>query len=343
MPTCAILSFRLGLTDGVSVVALRWGQVLKRLGFTVVTIAGDGPVDVTIPGLAIDATAPPTHDELSAALADVDLVVVENLCTIPLNLAASRVVAEVLAGRPAIMHHHDPPWQRERFGHITELPIDDPAWRHVTINELTREQMEARGFTATTIYNSFDTEAAPGDRDRMRIDLGIAPAELLVGHPVRAIPRKNIPLAIRLAEELSGVYWLLGQAEENYGAHLDWLLTSARCRVVQRRSLTIPDIYAASDVIVFPSLWEGFGNPPIEASIHRRPVVVGDYPVKHELAALGFEWFEVQELDQVKAFLADPDDALLDHNRELAKKHFSFAATEVRLAELIEQAGWADD
>ncbi len=113
MSTCAILSFRLGLTDGVSVVAALWQAALDELGFDTRTVAGEGPVDVIVPGLAIEAEQPPTADEIAAALSGADLVVVENLGTIPLNLGASRVVNEVLAGRPAIFHHHDPPWQRD--------------------------------------------------------------------------------------------------------------------------------------------------------------------------------------------------------------------------------------
>ncbi|MCB0997504.1 MAG: glycosyltransferase family 4 protein [Acidimicrobiales bacterium] len=340
MPTCALLSFRLGLTDGVSVVALRWQRLLSELGFDVVTVAGEGPVDRLVPGLALDSPTPPSHDELTGALADIDLVIVENLCTIPLNLPASQVVADVLAGRPALLHHHDPPWQRDRFSHITELPPTDPAWVHVTINHLTQQQMAARGIEATTIYNAFDTEAPPGDRAGMRRLLAVADDELLVAHPVRAIARKNIPTALRIAEELDGTYWLLGQAEENYGPQLDWLLATARCRVIQRRSMNISDIYAAADLVVFPSLWEGFGNPPIEAAIHRRPVVVGDYPVGEELRSLGFRWFAPHELDQVRDFLGDPDGELLDHNRELAREHFSFDRIRSQLATLLADAGW---
>ncbi len=328
------------MSDGVSIVADRWAEALVGLGYRVVTIAGDGRADRIINGLGIDHQSPPDPQELSEALADADLTVVENLCTIPLNLAASRAVARELAGRPAIMHHHDPPWQRDRFSHITELPLRDRAWRHVTINELTRVQMHDRGFEATTIYNPFLVDDPPGDRHRMRAELGITDDSLLVAHPVRGIARKNIPLALRLAEELGGTYWLLGQAEEGYGHHLEWLLSTAKVPVVHRGADSIADIYAACDVVVFPSLWEGFGNPPIEASIHRRPVIVGDYPVANELAAEGFTWFRPSQVNQVATFVANPDQDVLDRNQQIARSRFSIEASQRRIETLIDDAGW---
>lgn len=340
MHTCVIVSFRLGLSDGVSVVALRWAEILRNLGFEIVTVAGEGPVDRTVPGLEIGATRPPDRADVEAAFADADLVVVENLCSIPMNLPASRVVADVLEGRPAIMHHHDPPWQRERFSHITELPRTDDSWRHVTINKMTQQQMAHRDIDAVTIYNAFDTTADEGDRAGMRETLNVGADELLVSHPVRAVPRKNIPMAIRLAEELDAIYWLLGQAEENYGAQLDWLLSSARCRVIQQRSLTIPDIYAAADAIVFPSLWEGFGNPPVEAAIHQKLCIVGDYPVADEIASLGFRWFAPHEADTVAELIASPDHDLLEQNRAIALEHFSYAAIGKQVKALLADSDW---
>lgn len=342
MTTVAIVSFRLGLTDGVSIVASSWAGAFEGFGYRVVTVAGDGPVDRTVAGLALDAHAPPPFSEVEAALADADLVVVENLCTIPLNLSASRVVTELLRGRPAILHHHDPPWQRGHLAHITELPPDDPAWRHVTINRLTELEMAARGIEAVTIYNAFDTHPRPGDRADTRALLGVEPGEMLAAHPVRAIPRKDVPAAIQLCERLGATYWLLGDAEDGYDDELDRVIAQARCRVIRHPLPHGPDIYAAPDLVVFPSTWEGFGNPPIEASIHRKPVAVGPYPVAEELRSLGFRWFDcgVSGTEALAAWLRDPDDSLLDCNQKAAREHFSLEVLDECLWSLLEEAGW---
>lgn len=340
MGTCAFLSFRLGLSDGVSIVAANWAQAFERLGFDTRLVAADGPVDVTVAGLGMDAADPPSRGELEEALRDADLVVVENLLSIPLNLPASRVVSNVLAGRPAILHHHDPPWQRERFAHIRELPATDPAWAHVTINNLTRSQMANRDIEATTIYNGFEIDPQVGDRIKTRAVLGVEADDLLCAHPVRAIARKNIPGAIATTEALDGVYWLLGRAEEGYDDTLAEVLSAARCRVERAPAPSRSDIYAAADVVLFPSFWEGFGNPPIEAAIFERPVVVGSYPVAAELAALGFEWFSPTELNPLRRWLAAPDLSILEHNRAIATKHFSLEAMTRDIKSLLGSRGW---
>ena len=341
MAKCAFVSFRLGMADGVSVVARNWQQAIEQLGFEVFTVAGEGPVDRTVPGLSILPTNPPSSTELSEALADADLVVVENLCTIPLNLAAARATAFVLRGRPTIMHHHDPPWQRARFAHITELPIDDPAWRHVTINRLTQKQMQSRGFQSTCIYNGFSTSTGDGDRSGVRRRLGVSEDDLLIAHPVRAIPRKNVARAIALCEELGGVYWLWGPAEDGYDDELARLIGAARCRVKHGTvNESAVDLYRAADAVVFPSTWEGFGNPPVEASIHRVPVAVADYPVATELRALGFEWYPTYTPEPLRAALMAGDDDRIERNREVAIKHFSLPVITAEIAALLDDAGW---
>lgn len=322
-------------------VAAHWASALTSLGFAVRTVAGDGPVDITVPGLAIEAAGRCDPAELDAALDGADLVIVENLLTIPLNLAASRVVAALLRGRPAVLHHHDPPWQRERFASVTELPVDDPSWRHVAINHLTCRELADRGIEAALIYNGFPIDLPPGDRETVRAGIGAAVDDLVVAHPVRAIPRKNVPAAIRLCEHLGATYWLLGPAEEGYGSELSRLLGQAGCRVVHSTELTpVADIYASCDFVAFPSTWEGFGNPPIEAAIHRRGVAVGPYPVADELRQLGFRWFEPEQLAEIRDFLDEPDQGLLDRNRRLAVEHFSLEVMTDRIKSLLAGAGW---
>ncbi|MGH9136755.1 MAG: glycosyltransferase family 4 protein [Acidimicrobiales bacterium] len=341
-PVVAFVSFRLGGRDGVSVVAESWQRAFEGFGFAARTVAGAGPVDVVVPGLAIDAPIAPTADELGAALHGIDLVVVENLLTIPMNLPAARALVPVLRGRPAILHHHDPPWQRRQYAHITELPPDDPAWRHVTINRLTEREFAERGLRATTIYNGFEPNPPAGDRHGTRAALGVDETERLVVHPVRAIPRKDVPAAVRLAESLGATYWLTGPAEDRYGAALEAVLATARCRVLYGRPTgpSMSDLYAACDAVVFPSTWEGFGNPPVEAALHRRPVAVGPYPVGAELRALGFDWFDSADPAPLATFLESPDRARLDHNRRVAVEHLSLERMTGRLRSLLDAAGW---
>jgi glycosyltransferase involved in cell wall biosynthesis len=336
------VSFRLGGPDGVSVVADHWGRAFRRLGLALRTVAGTGRADRLVPGLAMDAaTGPGLAGRLAAALDGADLVVVENLCSLPRNPAATGALAALLAGRPAILHHHDLPWQREEFGDRPGWPPDDPAWCHVTINELSRKQLADRGMMATTLYGGFPAPR-PGRRALARGRFGVGPARRLLLQPTRAIPRKNVPAGLAMAAALGADYWLTGPEEDGYGPELRRLLAAAPCPVHRRipDGLTMDDAYAACDAVAFPSTWEGFGAPLIEASLHRRPLAVGDYPVAAELAAFGFRWFPAADPAPLRAFLDDPDPALLHRNHDIALRHFSLDALTAQLAALLHSAGW---
>jgi glycosyltransferase involved in cell wall biosynthesis len=142
---------------------------------------------------------------------------------------------------------------------------------------------------------------------------------------------------------LGATYWLTGPAEEGYGPVLAALLADARARGVAVRHHPAPspaELYAAADAVAFPSRWEGFGNPPVEAAIHRRPAAVGRYPVAEELRALGFRWFDPSAPGELAAWLDDPDPRLLDHNAEVAREHLSLEVMAGRLRTLFDEAGW---
>jgi mannosylglucosylglycerate synthase len=336
--SAVILSYRLGMADGVSVTAAQWATALRRLGVQVTTVAGDGRADMLIPGLAVHATAPPSRRTLAAALDDADLVIVDNLCSLPMNVAVGEAVAEFLAGRPALLRHHDLPWEREHFAGVTAWPHDDPAWGHVTINDLARRALsQRRGITATTVYHGFDERPCPGRRDEVRARLGVSGPGPLVLQPTRAIPRKNVDVGLAVAGALGGTYWLTGPTEDGFADTLGLLMRTAGVPVHRGLpcGVSMAAAYAACDVVALPSSWEGFGLPLVESALHRRPLVVGDFPVARELGMLGFRWFSPNDLGPLRRWLADPDPTLLDHNEAVARRYFGMDALVRRLGLLL--------
>src|SRR5438105_6106557 len=136
------ISFRLGGEDGVSVEARKWQWALQELGFENRRIAGaieDGGQadDVVLPMLSIDGTEPPDEDAISAAIDAADLLVVDNICSLPLNLGAAHTVARVVArhhGR-VVLRHHDLPWQRRNLKHLAaDFPPRIEGVLHATVN-----------------------------------------------------------------------------------------------------------------------------------------------------------------------------------------------------------------
>jgi glycosyltransferase involved in cell wall biosynthesis len=355
-PTAAFLSFRLGAHDGVSIEARKWEWALRELGFATRRIAGAfgdtlRPDDTWLPFLDIEPPrrAPVELDALAAALAGTDLIVVENLCSLPLNLTASGGTAAVLAehrGRVAF-HHHDLASERAHLAHLTEFPPDRPDSLHVTINDRARQTLAARGVVATTIRNAFDLDPRPGDRDATRRVFGFTHHDLVVLQPSRAIPRKEVGRGLEFAEDLGRLvpgrplrYWLTGPAQDGYGPTLDALIERTSVSVTRGWAASAQDAYAASDVVVFPSSLEGFGNPVIEALVADRPVAAARYPVLDELLGLGLRVFTVEEPAAVAEWLDRPDLGIRAANRACLEQHFDLRDLPHRIAEAFSTVRW---
>jgi glycosyltransferase involved in cell wall biosynthesis len=355
-PTAVQLSYRLGGADGVAVEARKWEWALRELGFDVRRVAGeldDAPRadDIALPFLAIDPPddAEPVPDELASALAGADLVIVENLCSLPINPDAAGLASTVLDAHEGrvVFHHHDLPWQRAGLPTPSNVPPHRPNSLHVTINDHSRVQLENRGFDAVTLRNAFELDPARGDRDRTRADFGFTATDVVLLQPTRAIPRKNIPAAIEFAAELArrepewGLrLWITGPAEDGYDDVFARLVGESEVPVTVGRAASAPDAYAAADLILFPSTWEGFGNPVIESIAHRRPVAVGHYPVLDELRRFGVVLLAIDDVAAVDAWLQAPDPAVLEANVERVQPHCSLADLPRRLAAVFDSAGW---
>src|SRR3954465_3229228 len=231
------VSFRLGGEDGVSVEARKWAWALRELGFDTRRVAGaieDGasPDDGEMPALAIGADAPVDEDALSSAVDGADLLIVANLCSLPLNPGAARGGAAGGAGHTGrvCFRHHDLPWQRRTLTHLeSEFPPRQLGALPARITPRSRRELQARGYEdVPAIHNYFDLDPPPGDRETTRKQFGFTGEEFVLFQPARAIERKNVPGGLRFAKQLARLlpqrqlrYWLSGPAEFGYEPTLE--------------------------------------------------------------------------------------------------------------------------
>jgi len=388
--------------DGVSLEAEKWADVLREMGHDVYYFGGIvdrppersrivpeaffGHPDVAAIGSAvfgggaagrsaavsrrIEALTAHLREQLGSFVHDhgLDLLIPENALAIPMNLPLGLAITQLAAetGMPILAHHHDFPWERQRFGVEaaadilgTAFPPSLPNVRHVCINTSQREQIARRiGRSARVIPNLMDFETPrqepAGARDRLRLALGFAPDELFVLAPVRVIPRKGIEHAVELLARLDRPARLVvshpaGDEGMDYAEHIREFAGLLDVRIVWaadlvtgapggltdgRATWTLGDMYAAADLVAYPSLIEGFGNAYLEAVYHRRPVFVNRYPVYDlDIRPLGFRNVEMNgyltaaAVAETRGLLDDPVRVgeWTEANARLGLRHFSYA------------------
>ncbi len=245
---------------------------------------------------------------------NIDVLVIENVLTIPMHLPLGLAVTEFLAETdiPAIAHHHDFYWERTRFQICAvpdylemAFPPRIPRLQHVVINQAARDELAWRkGIHSLLIPNVFDFHHPPpppnGYAEDIRGDLGLQYDDRVVLQPTRVVPRKGIEHAITLLRKLNDkrCKLILSHAAGDEGveyfqqivelAHDESVeLRFFGDRIADRRQLdsegrkiyVLEDLYPQADLVTFSSLYEGFGNALLEAIYYRVPIVVNRYSV----------------------------------------------------------------
>lgn len=83
--------------------------------------------------------------------------------------------------------------------------------------------------------------------------------------------------------------------------------TSTRIHVLGHVSQAeLEQLYSAADMVVFPSLYEGFGLPVIEAQVHGVPVVVSTATALPEVAGVGARLIDPKDVTGWADALANP-------------------------------------
>ena len=80
----------------------------------------------------------------------------------------------------------------------------------------------------------------------------------------------------------------------------------------------LPSLFANSELFVFPSIYEGFGLPPIEAASCGARVLCSDIPCLKEICGEGVKYFKSGDVSDLKRALisANENDAVLPAIRE---------------------------
>ena len=248
-------------------------------------------------------------------------------------------------------HDHDFAWERPHLAHIQGFPPDRPGSLHVTISKHARDALRERGMDAWCIPNSFDFDSFEGDGPAARREMGFAENDVILLQPTRAIPRKNVEGGLSYATDVahqlgdrSVCYWITGPAEDGFDIQLEELLANAYLPVHVGRTARAVDAYAAADLVVFPSTWEGFGNPVIESVAAQRMVATGSYPVLDEITE-GLELLSIERpadaIDWLRASAATRS-ARLRRNVAGARARFAIEHLPGRIRAAFTAVGWLD-
>ncbi|MBI3243499.1 MAG: glycosyltransferase family 4 protein [Chloroflexi bacterium] len=155
---------------------------------------------------------------LHPALADVDILIAHNVCSLHKNLAltaALHSLRQTAAFPKLILWHHDLAWTTPRYrselhdGWPWDLLRMDWGGRHVVVSEFRRRELAGllhiSAQSIVVVPNGVETRHLLKLEPQTQMlfeKLKLAEAEPLLLLPVRLTPRKNIELALRAQAEL---------------------------------------------------------------------------------------------------------------------------------------------
>jgi hypothetical protein len=308
-----------------------------------------------------------------------DILVVQNALTIPLNIPLGLAITEFIAEHEisTIAHHHDFFWERQRFSSIAAIdylrksfPPIHPCIQHVVINSTAGDELSRRtGVSWTLIPNILDFKEMPPALDDYSKDfktqIGIDEGSIVFLQPTRIVSRKGIEISIELVKRLrypNAVLLISHEAGDEGFEYMeriqeyadvmgiDMKMIADRIAVTRdvdengRKLYTLQDVYLNTDVVTYPSLYEGFGNTFIEAIYFRKPVIVNRYPIfEADIEPKGFEvisfngYLTQQKIDEIHTLLEDKkrQEEMAEINFMLGWRYFSYEFLTEKLEQLL--------
>jgi glycosyltransferase involved in cell wall biosynthesis len=247
-----------------------------------------------------------------------------------LDLFYSPVTAFPLTGAPRrIVTVHDLSWHHVPESYSVLDRFRQRRWvslaarradRIVAVSETTRRDLSALFPEAAPktvvippgVEERFFAEWGRRDEQRVRDRYSLDGRYLLALGSFH--PRKNLPKLVeaydRFRSENPGRILLLiaGRGGKDSGRLLSRIVRSPFRREILLSGYVpredLPALYAGADLLVFPSLYEGFGIPALEAMAVGTPVLVSDLPVFEEVCGAAALRFDPADPDSIARGIA---------------------------------------
>ena len=159
-------------------------------------------------------------------------------------------------------------------------------------------------------------------------------------------PRKNF---IRLLEAFNGIkdakLYIVGDYNQVFQKQEGLLQDRADVRFLGRVSDSeLLELYNQADCFVMPSLYEGFGLPPLEAMACGCPVLVSDIPVVREICADAARYFNPHSVEDIRRAIREQlecDDST--RNEQIRRglenlDRFSWLRSGNKIVEIVEKS-----
>ncbi|MBO7114504.1 MAG: glycosyltransferase family 4 protein [Bacteroidaceae bacterium] len=158
-------------------------------------------------------------------------------------------------------------------------------------------------------------------------------------------PRKNFA---RLLEAFSGIDGIKLYIVGNYNPVFQKQegLSSARSDVRFLGRATDDELirlYNQAECFVFPSLYEGFGLPPVEAMACGCPVVASDIPVVREVCADAAIYFNPLDPEDIRRAIKDQlesDESVINEQRQRGfsnSRRYSWERSAVKIVDIVDR------
>jgi glycosyltransferase involved in cell wall biosynthesis len=181
----------------------------------------------------------------------------------------------------------------EKIIRVVEYRPVKSARRVVTVSDASkRDTVDILGIDerkVSTVYPGVREKYRPIDinEDAVRSHYNLPEDDNLVLYLGSEEPRKNVPTAVRACAEArrqgcpvhfvkAGSAGTFGEREATMRAVRDTNMEEATTFLGFVPEEDLPELYNVADVFLFPSRYEGFGLPPLEAMACGTPVITSD-------------------------------------------------------------------